>query len=168
MELLSKQGIAASGLAKGFLCFLSVEMWNQLCIDSKAITSNKIKPVQRGHWKNSLPQLQHQGIIQLQVTHGPSIAEGGGKPPSLQRGSLNYPVPHPQPGLGQPCQLRGPAATNKRSQRGGWEADGFILLFCNFLFMKMLREAGYGSSFAAQYLLESHLPHRNGNCRRFD
>jgi len=76
------------------------------------------------------------------ITQDPLIAGGGGKPPSSQRASLSYAAPHPQPKPGQPCQLRSPATTNKSSQRNGWEADWFILLFCNFLFMKMLREPG--------------------------
>lgn len=85
-----------------------------------------------------------------------SMDSGGRRRTSLfPESQPQPPVPHPQPELGQPRQLRSPAAANKRSRRGGWEADGFVLLFCNFLFMKMLGEPGCGSRFAAQYLLAS-------------
>lgn len=46
------------------------------------------------------------------------MAEGGGKPLSSQRGCLSYPIPDPQSGFDQPCQLCSPSTTNK------WEEDG--------------------------------------------
>lgn len=101
MELLGKPDLLNQACKRGFLCWSWLRCEAISVSAPEAFTSNKIKPVQRGRWENSLPRATALGNNPAAgpVTHNPSLAQGGrggGMPPP--------PAAEPAPGCAQPLR----------------------------------------------------------------